>query len=311
MKKTSMVLAVYFVIGFSCGLANAQVNNLNEPGSLLVFPLIDSIDFSTIVEITNTAEQDVWLWCWMITKEPGVKAKDFSIHLTRHETFWWQTNQPYQRIDADGEITQIMRFADRKGCMFCWAVYYWFWEIDWDFLKGSALLYNSNNGRAFQYNAIPHQGLAVVGDAQLNLNGVEYTMATSQVMFEGFAANFGSMGGSLAVSSLDIDMWWVWPRFDIDFDCWNQNEAAGTRRLYFDTFEHYDLAADLHLSYGEVFTPRFQCATVSAHPLWAVFYQYTGNMAIGSNVQQEPLTGAPATIVIPVHSLTGGGEKMK
>ena len=115
MKKSVIFCAFCFFLCFCGGTAGAQVNNLNEPGSLLVFPLIDNIDFSTIVEITNTGEQDVWLQCWMIIKESEVERKDFYIHLTRHETFWWQTNMPYQRFDADGIITQIQGFDARRG----------------------------------------------------------------------------------------------------------------------------------------------------------------------------------------------------
>jgi hypothetical protein len=306
MKKLTVLLTFCLVIGLCGGIVSAQVNNLNEPGSLLVFPLIDNINYTTIIEIANRAATDVWLQCYMITHGIGpvnvFDKKDFYIHLTQKEPFWWSTNQPYNRVDAHGVITQIQGFAGRKGCLFCWAIDSdkTQLEIDWDFLKGDAMLYNGGNGRAWQYNAIPHQGIAVVGDRRLNLDGVEYTMATSQIMFEGFAEGFSGIFGTLAVCNLNIDfILSIQPRFDINLECWNQNEVAGTRHLAFYQFNQYDLTRDLQLAINQVFTPKWQCATVSTNALWAVFFQWTGGLAWGSNVWQHPLTGRPATVVLP------------
>jgi hypothetical protein len=306
MKKLTVLLAFSLVIGLCAGLVSAQVNNLNEPGSLLVFPLIDNINFTTVIEIANRAPTDVWLQCYMITHGPlsptDFDKKDFYIHLTQKEPFWWSTNQPYSRTDVHGVITQLQSFANRKGCMFCWAIDNdkSQAEIDWDFLKGDALLYSSA-GRAWQYNAIPHQGLSVVGDRVLNLDGVEYTMSTSQIMFEGFAEGFSGIGGTLAVCNLDIDfILSIQPKFDINLECWNQNEVAGTRHLHAIVFNQYDLTDDLQLHYTQVFTPKWQCASTSTHPLWAVFFEWTGSLAWGSNVWQHPAWGTPTRVVLPL-----------
>jgi hypothetical protein len=304
MKKLTILLTFCLVIGLCAGLVSAQVNNLNEPGSLLVFPLIDNINYSTIIEIANRAPVDVWLQCYMITHGPGAptvfEKKDFYIHLTQKEPFWWDTGNAYNRTDVHGVITQIQGFNQRKGCMFCWAINddKEQWEIDWDYLKGDALVYGG--ARAFQYNAIPHQMIAPVQDRILNLDGLEYTMSTSQIMFEGFAEGFSGIGGTLAVCNLDIDfILSIQPKFDINLECWNQNEVAGTRHLSALVFNQYDLTQDLQLAINQVFTPKWQCATSSTHPLWAVFFEWTGSLMWGCNVWQHPLTGTPTRVVLP------------
>jgi hypothetical protein len=54
---------------------------------------------------------------------------------------------------------------------------------------------------------------------------------------------------------------------------------------------------DLQLAIGQVFTPKFHCATSSTSPLWAVFFQRTGNLMWGTNVFHNP--GACQDMQIP------------
>ncbi len=49
------------------GAAGQQCSFLNEPGSFLVYPLIDNINGNTIVNIANTGDQDVALECYMVS----------------------------------------------------------------------------------------------------------------------------------------------------------------------------------------------------------------------------------------------------
>lgn len=106
MKKSTIFCAFCFFLCFCGGTAGAceQPQRTRNPAGFLV---IDNIDFSTILEITNIAEEDVWLRFYIIIKEPGFKTKALFIHVTRHETFWCQTHQPYSRTDAHGVITYI------------------------------------------------------------------------------------------------------------------------------------------------------------------------------------------------------------
>lgn len=304
MRRMGIVLILCLTLTAFSGVSFAQVNNLNEPGSIVVFPLIDNINYRTFVGISNMAQSDVYLQCFMVTNEPAPQDKsDFIIHLTGKEPFFWATDTAYSRIDADGISTQIQSFAGRKGFMFCAAVDddLTALEIDWDFLLGDATLISPATGKASQYNAVPHQGLAVLGDRVLNLDGVEYTMATSQVMFEGFAAGFSGISGTLAVANLDIDfILSLQPPFDLNLTCYNQNEVGASRHLHFtNSFAEYDLAADLQLDIGRVFTPKFECSTSTTRPIWAVFLESVGGLAWGTNVFQHPQTGVATRVVMP------------
>jgi hypothetical protein len=273
---------------------------------MLVFPLIDNINYNTIIEIVNRANTDVWLAGFMITHGPGqpsnFEKKDFFIHLTQKEPFWWDTGTAYSRTDQDGVLTQIQSFNNRKGFMFVWAVDSdkTAVEIDWDFLKGDALVYGG--GAAFRYNAYPHQMIAPDDfERILNLNGEEYTAAPSQLICEGFAENWvPGLGGTLAVANLDIDfIESEQPKFDINIQVWNQYEVAQSRHLSFNQFEQYDLTADLQLDINQIFTPKWEFATTSTNPLWAVFFHRLNNLMWGGMCHQHPDSGVATAVVLP------------
>jgi hypothetical protein len=308
MKRfAAFTVFLLFVSLFLTGAqAIGQVNNLNEQGSILVYPLIDNINYKTIIQVTNRGNTDVWLQGFMIVHPPeypyNFEKKDFLVHLTQKEPFWWDTSTPYNRMDVDGILTQIQGFDNRKGFLFLWAINNdrTRLEIDWDYLKGDALVYGSSS--AFQYNPVPHQGLAVEGDRVLNLDGVEFTMATSQVMVEGFAGEFKSgLDGKWVVCNLDIDFInSIQPEFDINLSVWNQNEVYQSRHLHFNQFEQYDLVDDLQLHIDEIFTPKWSLATSSTDAIWSVFFQTLGSShAWGGNVWQHPDYGVPATVILP------------
>jgi hypothetical protein len=317
MKKLFLVAFVCLTMAIGGGLAIAgpgdpvptcgTVNNLNEPGSLLVYPLVQNTEnYSTIIEITNRSREGVWLQGYFIGHGTNpvyckFEKKNFFIHLTQKEVWWWDTGKPYNRTDPDGITTQIQSFNNRKGFIFVWAIDSdkTQLEIDHDYLKGDAVWFK--NGLAFQYNAIPHQMIQANDDRVLDLDGVEYTMATSQILVEGFAQDFPrGMRGKLVVCSLDIDFInSKQPAFDINFEVWNQNEVPQSRHLDFCQFQQYDLRDDLQLRIDQIFTPKWQMATSSTDALWAVFYQAFGNMAWGGNVWQHPTMGATASVILP------------
>jgi hypothetical protein len=301
MKKLVLLTAMIFAVGMTFGLgsASAQVNNLNEPGSILVFPLIDNINYSSIIEIANTnPTTPVWLAGYIVAHPAGepenFTKSDFKIFLTPKEVFWWDTGTA---IPARG----LQSFDNRKGFMFVWAISGagTALEIPFNFLKGDSLMFGGN-GRAMMYNAIPHQGLAVIGDRVLNLDGIEYTMATSQILAEGFSAGFSGIQGTLAVCSLNIDFIdSIQPAFDINVTAWNEVELSKSVHLEFYQFVQYDVALDLELALNQVFTPKWHLATSSTDALWAVLFQTTGGLMWGTNVFQNPAFGVPAVVVLP------------
>lgn len=281
----------------------------NRPGSILVFPLIDNRNTptgnnSTIVEITNVGDQGVWLHSFIVASastSPGsFVKKDFFIHLTAKEPFYWDTSEAYNRIDADGVLTQISDFDGMEGFMFVWAVDDRVspMEIDYDQLMGNALVFMAGN-QAWDYNAIPHQALSVVGDGILNLDGVEYAMAPGQIMAEGFSEGIVD-DGKLVICSLDIDfILSIQPEFNLNIDIWNQNEVGQSRHMHFIQFQKFDFGEDLQATLQHIFTPKWHLAVTGPNPVWAVYYQTKSGVAVGGNVWHRGGSGVPAAVVLP------------
>ncbi len=303
MRKLIFALVLCTMLGLNATPSQAQ-GFMNEPGSLLAYPLIDNINGVTIVNIANVCSVDIVLECYMITHGPDGaidEKKDFVIEMTGKEKFLWVTNNAY-----DQRGNQIQGFDNRKGYLFCFQIDDKYSQLEdnvnGDCIKGDATLIEPANARGWQYNAIPHQALAIVQDRVLNLDGVEYSEVTSQVMFEGLAEVKGSIYGTLAVASPgDIDFInSVQPEFDINIYCWNEVESKFSRHLHFKDFEQYDLTKDLQLDIHSIFTLGFHCATTATEPLWAVFHQNLGTVfGFGGNVWQMPGTDVPATITLP------------
>jgi len=316
MRKCLIGIVLIFAVGLFAGPAGpamAQVNHIKEPGSLLVAPLVDNLNYRTVIDITNRSAGDVWLQGYAIMhrqdNEEVFDKLDFYIHLTQREPFFWETHLPYLRQDVDGTVTSIPALNDRKGFIFVWAIDSdkSQLEITHNFLKGDVLLYGQ--GRAFGYNMIPHQRIIdpldprFIGDRILDLDGLEYTMATSQVMCEGFSGGFRGIWGIWAVCNLGIDfIWSVQPEFDINIEAWNQNESPGTRHLHCFQFHQYDLTDtpnNLRLRIQDVVTPKWQFATSCTAALWSVYIQWTGNLGWANLCWQHPATGVPTQVILP------------
>jgi hypothetical protein len=283
-----------------------------EPGSLLVFPLVDNAGAKrTILEIANCGEGDVWLQGFMVVRDgtkssdPFVK-KDFYVHLTPGEPFYWDTSKGYDREDPQGMRTQIQGFDECKGFCFVWAIRDPIGKLEtlWNAVFGNGILIDGT--RAHQYNAIPHQCIKVIPDRVLNLDGNEYTAGCSQLTAEGFAAGVVD-GGTLALCSLCIDFVdSLQPRLDINADVWNQNEVAQSRHLEFYQFESYDLEADLQLRRDQVFTAKWTLTTTTTGPIWGVYLQGKGDLGMAANLWRHPAAVAPCRVLLPPVPLTKG-----
>lgn len=322
MKKLIVVFIALFALG-SYGFAGADpdTNAIKEPGSILVFPLIDNINYETIVEITNLGNDDVWLAGYIILHKEGkpldLKAYDFRMHLTTEEPFVWNTSKSYNREDIHGYLTQLQGHPDEKGYMFVWAIENPSSRLEknWNELIGDCLVFdpaNAGRTRAFQYNPIPHQAIDIDPNRVLDLDGVEYTRTTSQVMVQGFAAEIPTISdidGTFVVCSLDLDfILSKWPKFDINIDVYNQFETGYSRHLSFRQFIQYVLSDDdpdygLDITWDSNFTAKFQFSTTPSptetNAIWCIFFQTTGGWMWGGNVWQEPEAGADAQVILP------------
>jgi hypothetical protein len=320
MKKLA-VFVVCISMVLCGGLAFGQVNNLNEAGSILVFPYVETLGAPTVgyqntfIKIANRSDDDVTLAYFALNENRGTQdpcdffKMDGIIELSGKEVFYWDVLRGVTPAAEGASDNFIAPLAGFQGLIFVWAIDGTANqnEIDFDFLIGSAILVD-NAGAAAQYNAIPHQGLAVVGDRVLNLDGAEYTMATSRVFFEGFTANaFGlPFNGILAAANLDIDfILSEQPDFDINLDVHNVWEWKFSRHVHFCQFELYNLTdVDIDLTRTALGSNVFQAATTSTDAIWAVFVQDITLAAVGeldwaTNVWQDPTRGAAATVVLP------------
>ena len=347
MRKLAILMALCMVVALFVTTANAQapLNRMEERGSLLVWPLVDNINYLTVIEVANATSlpslpaavppiQNVTLECHVHTHGPGETGADlvkldFNIELTPQEVFLWETYLP---ASAQGK-TGLPNLANRKGFLFCFAIDPRFTvapprqEIDHDFLKGDAVLFalaGARAGQSFLYNAIPSQALAIAADRVLNLDGVEYTAAPTQIFFEGFAtANpaFGPLEGELVVANLGVDfLRSSQPQFDINFLCYNEDEDPASLHVDYDFYEQYDMTTDLFLDFSNVQTRKFQCSAIASdvagdppatvyRGMWAITYQYGGTYAIGENVWQGINANAPigAGTVVTLPLLPTGG----
>ncbi len=308
MKKRPTIFIFFMVIFLFTAFSHAQmVGYMNEPGSLIAFPLVDNITYSTIINITNTGLANIMLECNMATHGPDNDEIDektnFIIRMTPKEEFWWNTSTRYNRVNAHGNRVQIRAYNDRKGYLFCWAIdsKATRLEIPYNHLSGNAIVFGGQH--SFSYDAIPSQALNVVQDRFLNIDGFEYTTTSNRIMFRGFAARaFGVMEGTLAVANIGINyVKAIQPEFNINLSCWNQDEIRFSNHLHFKDFKQYDLSDDLKLNLESIFTEGFQCEATSTHLLWAVFYQTAGpDLAIGGNVWHNLSSGASTRITLPL-----------
>lgn len=303
MKKIKVLLMMMIAIGLCLGVANAQTAiQLNVPGSLLVYPLIDNLTDGTrtIVDVVNRAETDVWIKGFIIGHDAGgvFHKKDFVFLLTQKQPIIWQTDRQFR---PNGGFVQS--YDGIKGFLVLWAIDddKSQTQIQWDDLKGDAVVIGPGT-RAFRYNAIPHQSLpGFVADDVLALDGLtDYAAASQTILCEGFAGGYvQGLDGTLAVANLNINfLTSSQPSFDINIGVWNEDEIYSSRHVDFDQFEQYTLA-DLQLRKAEIDSDKFQFSTnTNGNALWAVFFQYVGNIAFGGQCFMDPAGVVPTTITL-------------
>jgi hypothetical protein len=322
MKKLAVVMVMCMVLAVA-GMANAQCN-VKEPGSMLVFPLVDNIFHSTIIDMANLSGNPVTLECYAITHGVGDEDTflkiDFQIELTERQPLYWDSSFAY---NGDGFF--IPSLANRKGFIFCWAIEGGRDvpnvipdrdEVQANVLKGDALLYDVTDQSAFAYNAYPVQRLQATGvgnDRILNLDGIEYCQGPSRIYFEAFADGFAGMTSILALASIDNDFPGSrQPELDLGFQCWNEDEQFGSRNSHMQQFVQLELGPDLLLDQAGVGTDKFQCAvdanyTAGQAPPFAgaapVIGVVTGTIAgtgyeWGGLVWQDPLTLGVTQVVL-------------
>jgi hypothetical protein len=304
MRRLPIAVVLLLAVLFAAPPAQAQ-SFMNEPGSILVFPLIDNINGATIISISNLSGTAVTLECRMVTHPVGDPTdfepkSGFEIDLTPGQPFVWNTAAPRPPF--------VGAFNAEKGFLFCYATDGAGDEIDHNYLIGDAKVLNLPGVYAWGYNAIPHQALAITPDRILNLDDTEYSEATSVIFFQGLAAIPPALDGVFVVANIEMDLITSeQPPLSLSFDCYNENEVSfGASSVAHQTFVQYPLSGSLEFTVANHATLGFQCRVsaasttgAGAKPIWAVFGQNLGIFGWGSNVWQIPGAGASATIVLP------------
>jgi len=237
----------------------------------------------TFVDVSNDYAEDVFVQAFFINGdvelpeicsdasctnivqfyEPGWNAADCLFTLTANQPHSWSAAtgsdkcQPFTVLDSDGPgrpdretvgATRILR-----GYVIMYATRYngEFWEeINWNHLKGDAVLVNYANGTAWEYNAWAFQArTGAHGDplptpGMLELNGLEYDAPYANLLLDFYGSGSTALSGidqtvmvdtDLTVHAVSADL-----RQDgcgpvltkVEADIWNEFESkfSGTRR---------------------------------------------------------------------------------
>lgn len=239
------VMGIALSIGLSANAMAVDGNDLDEPGSLLVFPLVATPSvpttccgpMNTRMNIANTGSSGVTLECKVITHFDAAgldfDKSSFQIPLTRRQKITW--------LASAGDASLGIPPIHGKGFLYCYAVDGGV-ETKWNYLIGDATLVTVAGKNTGKYNAIPHQGLYVTGDRKLHLDGYEYTAASSRIWFDGRTVANGNTYGELAVVAIDADFLKSTQReIDINYQCWNRSEMTFDRHKHVATFSQQSL----------------------------------------------------------------------
>ncbi len=182
---------------------------------------------------------------------PGCNWVDVGINLTANQpTFWsaasglpagvspWtilDPGTPPGRPDPDGSDERVLR-----GYIVAYAVGSDGEEINWNHLKGDALIVNYAGGEAWEYNAWAFQALAGTHGqptgtpGEFNLNGIEYDKCFSYLMLDFMAAGSTAFspawypGGIVADTDLTL--------FPVDLDVRQDGNGPVTTKAKFDVW---------------------------------------------------------------------------
>jgi hypothetical protein len=251
--RTSFLVGAVLAIACSASAA-PNVTNGAQKGSLLVFPDVDvRTTTSTLIRLANDGAQSIDVKCiWM---DGNKNRTDFTVRLTRTQPFWFdaKTGQgtlrvnPFPAFASNGYDNPYLGGANRDpyfaGLLVCFAVDIGEEnQVKWNHLSGSATVYDSTLGTAYEYSAYAFfvqsgLDLAPLGTpGALYLNGVDYDSCPiyqiGQISPEGTVITAGTsvltyLRNRLAVAgcSLDLNQDWNPIATKLLFDVWNSDEV--------------------------------------------------------------------------------------
>jgi hypothetical protein len=271
MKKSNTIMVIFLAALFIGGLVSTAMaapntTNVNNKGSLLIFPKIVVIDddeygeTDTIITIGNDYSQGVDLKCYYLEKrcydhnakpkdkDPKVRCDsvDFTLKLTANQPTWWSAKTGKGMVSNSS--VSAPPFTYEEGELKCFAIKLangaaTDQQIKFNHLYGNAVILNTE-ALSWQYpayafpvvDAVPHGG-AVGAAGQLALNGTTGYYACPAYMIHNFFAEgtkkakkltVGKSDIAIALCKEDLRIYSEPVGTDVIFEIWNENESKRT-----------------------------------------------------------------------------------
>jgi len=181
MKKVLFsLMAVLLVAGFaSVAMAGQAYNTTNGEwrGSMMIFPKVEYNRVAapgapltdTLIQIHNDSGSDgIDLHCYFMDEYQA--PSDHELFVTKREPFWYVASGTFYEY---GTGDTPLNYA--KGAVICFAVTPDDFPTNFNWLTGTATIYDFTNGTSFSYNAYGFRRSGADGTTNvLTLNGAEY-----------------------------------------------------------------------------------------------------------------------------------------
>ncbi len=229
-------------------LAHAASADATQPGSLLLFPNVEikwdssgGVIQDTILNLANGYVTGVSVQMYFVNGDlpldpvfggdpprllerghPGCSRSDCMIRLGRYESTYWSARTglpggcpftvldpgaPPGRPDSENPGGRMLR-----GFVYAWAVDEFGREINWNYLTGSALIADYQNGTGWEYSAHAFQALqgergeVLPEPGTLRLDGNEFTLPPGVLILNFTASGPWSFPGGPPVARVDTDL---------------------------------------------------------------------------------------------------------
>jgi hypothetical protein len=206
------------VLALHTGAARADDFSTEQPGSILIFPKVVSLNKSdpegpqhdTLIQITNTSNMPLTAHCYYVDgsprnpflpphpvdNPPQCRVVDFEISLTRQQPTSWSVssgravNPTDSQAGLDPGLVPPMR-SGFTGELICVEVEDSGFPLGANALKGEATIGDVRSGDVTRYNAMAIEAIEPMADLDLELDGVEYAACP-----EALLVNVQQEGGS-------------------------------------------------------------------------------------------------------------------
>jgi hypothetical protein len=242
-KKGAVWGIALFALAGSSAFAAPNLTNVNQKGSLLVFPLIDTSEGrDTLIMLSNDNTKPIWVKCYYgeytgyyYTKP----TKDFEFKVTKNHPFYWYASS------GEGSV-KLPSFPDDytgTGELKCWATTKGGADqIKWNHLSGVAKVVDGGVGQSWEYSAY---GFYCRGTAnnqpcgpvagRIDLNGSVYDKCPRYIIGQiipegtpGWAPNENFLAVSSCYQDLSPDGYANAYVQQVDIDVWNEGEVKFT-----------------------------------------------------------------------------------